>query len=100
MPQDDLVPGTWYNLTVPPGITLVDGTTTTESMDIRFQAPCDPAPCAAEEPPPETVAEPDEKRDGADEGCQSGRSVGFGWVVLLLGVVWMVREVRRPRRRT
>ena len=96
MPQDDLIPGTWYNLRVPAGIELVDGTTTSEAMEVRFQAPCDPSPCPADEPTPEEEVEPDQPTVEEASGCTSRRSHGTGWVYLLiaLAALRVTRQVR------
>jgi hypothetical protein len=88
MPQEDLEPGAWYNLTVPAGMELMDGGKTTQPIEFRFRAPCDPAPCGPDEPEPTPLELDDSESSG---GCQSGSENPWAPYFLFGLLAWVCR---------
>lgn len=112
-PRADLTPGAFYEVTLQPGATLVDGTTTTLAHTHRFQVECDDAtlcpPVEVEDPsidpppppPPMDAGPPDAGPAPAPAASGGGCAVGATrhgapWLAALAMLALVARR-RRAR---
>ena len=115
MPDADLEPGGWYTARLMPGVSLIDGQTSTEAWEHTFQVECDPpdselCPDLGDIAVASLDGVPDEPAGGTEDtgtksgetnggcGCVTARPTAGGLALLLCGAVARRRRGTGLRR--